>query len=83
MLKSQLVETEALLTNEQKKVIELTKKLEQIMQNPTISDRSFKQADKNTFGLDIALAKNLEISYDELQVLESISQGQQISLFIL
>ena len=63
---------------EQKKVIELSKKLEQINQNPINYDNSNKQIDKNAFGLDLALAKNLEIAYEELEVLDAISQGEYI-----
>jgi len=46
MLKNQLIETEGLLAIEQKKVIELTRKLEQMMQNSYTVDKNFKMLEK-------------------------------------
>jgi len=75
-IKKQLSDTEALLSKEQQKVIQLTKEIEEMKKN--MSDDKFMikgNFSKGSFNIDESLTKYLEIDYKELEIGENISQG--------
>jgi Leucine rich repeat len=78
-LKKQLQDTEALLSKEQLKVIELTRELEELKKLASQESRYNKGniyiSQKGGFNIDEALTKYMEVEYKLVEIGEKISQG--------